>query len=341
MSFGELNSEQIIRLLLGRGKGILAVDESTGTIAKRFAQVDLISTERTRRDYREILFRTPGLDRHIGGVILFSETLEQTASDGTPLIQLLEDCGIVPGVKVDGGLRPLALGKAGEKITEGLDGLRTRLRTYRGLGALFTKWRVVYRIGRGCPSGAALATNAHTLAQYAALSQESGMVPIVEPEVLMEGDHDIELCAKVSETVLLSVFSALRCHGVRLERVLLKTNMILPGEQHETASPQDVAASSLRVFRRAVPASVPGILFLSGGQTSHMATSNLRALHTASGSKPWTLSFSFGRALQNEALRAWKGSPENAPTVMEALRRQAQANGEAISASAVSGFGGA
>ena len=258
--------------LVADGKGILAADESSGTIKKRFDSIGVDSTEANRRDYREMLFRTQGAADHISGVILFDETIRQKAADGTPLVKVLTDQGVIPGIKVDAGAKPLA-GHPDETVTEGLDGLRERLNEYRDLGARFAKWRGVYRIGEDIPSAACITTNAHALARYAALVQEAGLVPIVEPEVLMDGDHDIETCAVVTEDVLQAVFAELAVQEVMLEGMLLKPNMVISGSEcPEQADVEEVATRTLACFRRVVPAAVPGIVFLSGGQSDEIAT---------------------------------------------------------------------
>ena len=302
--------EKIARALVAPGKGILAADESFPTIEKRFKSIDIESTEDNRRAYREMLFTAPGIGEHISGVILFDETIRQSAADETPFSKLLEQAGVIPGIKVDKGAKELA-GADGEKVTEGLDGLRERLGEYRELGAKFTKWRAVIEIGEGLPSAYCIHVNAHALGRYAALSQEAGLVPIVEPEVLMDGDHTIERCYEVTEATLEAVFNELFSQRVVYERMLLKPNMVLSGKDcPEQASPKQVAESTIRCFRSVVPAAVPGIVFLSGGQSDEQATANLNAMNKL-GPHPWELSFSFGRALQAPALNAWKGEEAN------------------------------
>jgi fructose-bisphosphate aldolase, class I len=292
--------QAIARAVVIRGKGILAADESFPTIEKRFKPLGVPSTEENRRAYREILFTTPGLGEYISGVILFDETMRQKARDGRPLPQVLARQGIVPGIKVDKGTKPLA-NFPGEKITEGLDGLGERLAEYRSLGARFTKWRAVLTIGPGIPTRGCLEANAHALARFAALSQEAGLAPIVEPEVLMDGDHSIERCAEATEAALRAVFAALYEQRVVLEGMLLKPNMVLPGKAYPwQVGPREVAEATLRCLKRAVPAAVPGLVFLSGGQTPVQATENLNALN-ATGPQAWELSFSYGRALQEPA----------------------------------------
>ncbi len=318
--------EDIARQLVAEGRGILAADESTGTIRKRLEAVQVESTDASRRDYRVMLFSTPGLGESISGVILFDETIRQKSADGTPLVDLLRRQGIVPGIKVDAGAKPLAH-FPGEKITEGLDGLRARLAEYRTLGARFTKWRAVISIADGLPSRGGLRSNAQALARFAALSQEAGLVPIVEPEVLMDGGHSLERCEKVTTATLNLVFAALDEHRIALEGMLLKPNMVVAGEQAaEQPAPDVVAAATLRSFRRTVPAAVPGAVFLSGGQSEVEATRNLAAINRAAAGAPWALGFSFGRALQASALAAWAGRAEKVAAGQAALRHRAQCN---------------
>lgn len=314
--------------LVAPGKGILAADESSPTIAKRFAGIQVESTADTRRAYRELLFSTREIEAHISGVILFEETLRQASAAGRPFPQLLADRGIIPGIKVDKGAKALA-GFPGEKITEGLDGLRERLAEYAGLGARFAKWRAVIVIGDHIPTPGSLAANAHALARYAALCQEAGLVPIVEPEVLMDGEHTIERCARVTEQTLAAVFAELAHQRVLLEGMLLKPNMVIPGLGcPQQADPVEVARRTVASFRRVVPAAVPGIVFLSGGQSSQVATANLNAMN-ALGAHPWELSFSYGRALQEDTLKAWAGQAANVSRAQEIFRRRAHCNGEA------------
>jgi len=315
--------------LLAAGKGILAADESTPSIKKRFASIGLESTPDSRRDYREMLFTTPGLGEAISGVILFDETLRQKTRAGVPLAELLVRQGIVPGIKVDAGTSDLA-GFPGEKLTLGLDGLRERLAEYRTLGARFTKWRAVLSLGAGRPTRACIDANARALALFAALSQEAGLVPIVEPEVLMDGSHSLaEDEAAIGET-LDGVFAALRAHRVALEGMLLKSGMVLPGEgSPQAAAAEDVASATRRVFLRTVPAAVPGIVFLSGGQKPEPATERLNAI-VREGPAPWRLTFSYGRALQDPALKLWLGSPANIPAAQAALGHRARCNGLAV-----------
>lgn len=316
--------------MVAPGKGILAADESTGTIQKRLDSIDVACTEDNRRAYRQLLFTTAGAGEHISGVILFDETLRQAGDDGVPFAKLLWDKGILPGIKVDAGAKDLA-GSPGEKVTEGLDGLRERLAEYVELGAAFTKWRAVIDIGASIPSRACLEANAHALARYAALSQEAGLVPIVEPEVLMDGGHDMERCREVTEAALQLTFQELFQQNVLLEGMVLKPNMVLPGKQcGQRNSVEEVAEMTVKVLRRQVPGAVPGIAFLSGGQTEEEATAHLSAMN-ALGPQPWQLSFSFGRALQASALQAWRGRPENVPTAQAAFAHRAKMNGLARS----------
>lgn len=314
--------------LVAPGKGILAADESTPTMAKRLAAIGVTSTESVRRGYREILFSTPGLGEHISGVILFDETMRQQASDGTPLPELLRQQGVIPGIKVDGGTKLLA-GFPDEVVTEGLDGLRSRLEEYASLGARFAKWRAVIRIKDGVPSATCLEANAHALARYAALAQEAGLTPIVEPEVLMDGAHDLDECASVTLAALRAVYDQLARHRVVLEATLLKPNMVLPGQDHPSpVSDDEIAQRTVAVARQAVPAAVPGLVFLSGGQSDEQATSRLSALNRLA-PQPWELSFSFGRALQAPVLRAWAGDDANAAAAHAALQHRARLNGAA------------
>lgn len=318
----------IANALVAPGKGILAADESHPTIEKRFKSIGVESSEGRRRSYREMLFRSAGLNESISGVILFDETLRQSAADGTLLRDLLKSEGIIPGIKVDKGAKALAL-CPGDKVTEGLDGLRARFEEYAGLGAGFSKWRAVISIGDGVPSRFGLQANAHALARFAALSQEAGIVPIVEPEVLMDGSHSIERCEEVTDAALGEVFGALAAHGVALEGMLLKPNMVVSGTEHShQAGAGEVAVATLRCFARRVPAAVPGIVFLSGGMSDVTATQNLDAMNKRGG-VPWELSFSFGRALQAPALRAWDGREENSAAGQVALLHRARCNGAA------------
>jgi fructose-bisphosphate aldolase class I len=320
--------ESIAGLLVAPDRGILAADESTGTIEKRFQAIGIEFAEATRRAYRNLLFTTPGVEAHLSGVILFDETIRQAAEDGTPFAELLTSRGMIPGIKVDRGAKPLA-GAPGEKVTEGLDGLRERLAEYRELGARFTKWRAVIAIGREIPSDYAISVNAHALGRFAALSQEAGLVPIVEPEVLMDGEHTIERSFDVTSRTLKAVFDALVAQRVRLEAMLLKPNMVLSGYAcREQATHEEVAAWTLRALRWHVPVAVPGIVFLSGGQRDNDADANLDALNRA-GSPSWQLSFSYGRALQAAALKAWCGNRANARAAQDAFAERVAAVGAA------------
>ena len=314
-----------------RGKGILAADESSGTIKKRLDSIGVESTEENRRNYREMLFRTSdALRDNISGVILFDETLRQSAADGTPLVQLLSDAGSIPGIKIDKGAKPLA-GAPGENVTEGLDGLRERLAEYYELGARFTKWRAVIDIGRdgdrSIPSAYCIGANAHALARMAALSQEQGLVPIVEPEVLMDGDHDIDRCFEVTEATLKATYMALFEQRVLLEGSVLKPNMVLSGKLCPTqAGVEEVAEKTVRCLERSVPAAVPTVVFLSGGQSDVEATAHLNAMNAAY-DMPWNLSFSYGRALQAAPLAAWGGELANNEIAQAAFRHRARMNG--------------
>jgi fructose-bisphosphate aldolase, class I len=321
--------ESTIAALLAAGKGILAADESFPTIEKRFKDFDIPSTETSRRDYREMLFTTPNLNEFISGVILFDETLSQKSAAGILFSEILTRQNIIPGIKVDEGTVALA-GFAGEKITEGLDGLRERLAEYYKLGARFTKWRAVITIGEKIPTCACIAANARVHALFAALSQEAGLVPIVEPEVLMDGDHDLAHCEEVTTATLKSVFAALSEHRVVLEQMLLKTGMVLSGKNYpQQAGVSEVAEATVRCLRRVVPAAVPGIVFLSGGQTDEAATERLNAICSAS-NLPWKLTFSYGRALQAPALKTWKGAAANVAAGQAELHHRAKCNGLAV-----------
>ena len=315
--------------LTAPNKGILAADESSGTIEKRFKAVNIPCTDETRRDYRELLFSTPGLGGFISGVILFEETLKQKTVAGVALPQLLTAQGIVPGIKVDKGTVLLSE-FPGETVTQGLDGLAQRLSEYKQLGARFAKWRAVIHIGAGIPTPQAIAANAHVLARYAAICQEQGVVPIVEPEILMDGDHTLAISARVTEEVLHAVFHALHQQRVALECMLLKPNMVVPGVACiEQAAPEQVAQATLACLRRTVPAAVPGIYFLSGGQNEVTATANLNAMNTGPQQQPWVLSFSYGRALQAPALKAWHGAGANKTIAQQALYKRASLNSAA------------
>jgi fructose-bisphosphate aldolase, class I len=318
------------KALVAEGKGILAADESDSTIKKRFDSIGVDSTEANRRAYRDMLFTTEGAEEFISGVILFDETIRQSSDDGTPFPQLLDGKGIIPGIKVDTGAKPLALAE-GETVTEGLDGLRGRLEEYRGLGARFAKWRATYSIGEGRPSEYCVWTNAHALARYAALCQEAGIVPIVEPEVLMDGPHSIEEASKATGRVLQAVYVELHDQRVEFRGTLLKPNMVLSGyEASDRAGVQEVAEATLECFYRHVPAAVPGIVFLSGGQSDEDATAHLNAMNSM-GPHPWQLSFSYGRALQAPALKAWGGDPANVEAGQRAFYHRAKMNGAARS----------
>jgi fructose-bisphosphate aldolase class I len=314
-----------VDLLVQAGKGILAADESGPTIAKRFKAIGVASTEENRRAYRNLLLATPGLSAFISGVILYEETLLQRADDGVPLPELAVRQGLMPGIKVDAGKIALA-GAPGDEITQGLDGLAKRLGAYKEQGARFAKWRAVYNISDTLPSRLAIEANAHALARYAAICQDEGVVPIVEPEVLMDGGHTIERCAEVTQAVLHEVFDALHRNRVALEHMLLKPSMVVAGkEQTQQAPVAEVATQTVRVLRRCVPAAVPGIFFLSGGQTPAEASANLGAINRL-GSQPWALSFSYGRALQDPVLHAWQGQAANARSAQDALLERARLN---------------
>jgi fructose-bisphosphate aldolase class I len=328
---GDLNA--IAQALVAPGKGILAADESSGTIKKRFDSIGVESTEEHRRQYREMLFTTPGMGEFISGVILYDETIRQSAADGRTFVQVLDGAGVIPGIKVDTGSKPLA-GFPGEEVTEGLDGLRARLEEYVGLGAKFAKWRAVVNIdvAAGVPTDAGIAANAHALARYAALCQEAGLVPIVEPEVMMEGDHTIDDCFDVTSRTLHAVYRELFALRVDLPGSLLKPNMVLSGKKSSTqAGPDDVADATIRCFLAHVPAAVPGIVFLSGGQSDEQATANLNAINARSEGLPWQLSFSYGRALQAPALKAWGGKDEGLGEGQKAFYHRAKLNGAARS----------
>ena len=318
--------EATLARLLVPGKGLLAADESTATIGRRFERVGVRSDESSRRAYRELLFTAPGIGEHISGVILFDETIRQRAADGTPFPQLLEARGAVPGIKVDGGAKALAFAPD-ELVTEGLDGLRERLAEYRELGARFTKWRAVLGIGPGQPSDYCLDVNAHALARFAALSQEAGLVPIVEPEVLAEGEHTREQSRIATTRAQRAVFAELVAQRVSLEHLLLKPNMVMAGlHRRDRASAEEVATATVRTLRSTVPPAVPGIVFLSGGQTPAEATARLAAMNAA-GPHPWVLSFSFSRAIQDPVLEAWRGDTANVGAAQAAFAERARQNG--------------
>jgi fructose-bisphosphate aldolase, class I len=324
--------ESIARALVAEGKGILAADESEGTIKKRFDSIDVESTEENRRAYRELLFTTEGVEEFISGVIMFDETIRQSTSDGTPFPELLESKGVIPGIKVDKGAKPLA-GAEGETVTEGLDGLRERLAEYYELGARFTKWRAVISIGEGQPSDYCVWVNAHALARFAALSQEAGLVPIVEPEVLMDGTHTIEESYHVTDRTLQALYTELFDQRVKREGSLLKTNMVVSGyDAPEQADVDTVAEMTIRCLKNTVPAAVPGVVFLSGGMSDEDATARLNAMNQR-GPHPWELSFSYGRALQAPALKAWVGDANNVEAAQRAFYRRAKFNSAARSGS--------
>jgi fructose-bisphosphate aldolase, class I len=324
MNLAELN--KVAEAMVAPGRGILAADESTSTIKKRFDAIGVESTPISRRDYREMLFRsTEPMSKNISGVILYDETIRQNAKDGTPLVQIIEKAGAIPGIKVDKGTKPLPFAPH-EVVTEGLDGLRERLIEYRGLGAKFAKWRAVIDIGPGIPSFGALLANAHALARYAALCEEQDIVPIVEPEVLMDGDHDIDRCAVVTDWVLHTVFEQLFYQRVPLEGMVLKPNMVVPGKKSpKQVSAEEVAQKTVRVLKACVPAAVPGIAFLSGGQSDEEATAHLDAINKL-GPLPWPVTFSYGRALQAAPQKAWSGKAENVAAAQRAFGHRAQMN---------------
>ena len=330
MNLDELAS--VAKAMVADNKGLLAADESTGTITKRLASVGVESTEENRRDYREMLFRSDGLNQYISGVILYDETIRQYAADGTRLTKLITEQGVLPGIKVDTGAKSLA-GSKGEKVTEGLDGLFDRVTEYVELGAKFAKWRGVITIGDSIPSAYCINVNAHALARYARISQEGGLVPIVEPEVLMDGNHTIDRCAEATELTLEIVFSELFAQGVSLEGMILKPNMIIPGKDCvEKASVEEVAVRTLKSFRRKVPAAVPGIMFLSGGQSEEDATAHLNAMNARNDLCPWALSYSYGRALQESALKTWGGNTANNANAQRRLLDRARLNSAACAA---------
>ena len=326
MAANELRA--IAQSIVADHKGVLAADESTGTIKKRFDSIGVESTEDNRRAYRNLLFTTPGFEEYVGGVIMYDETIRQASDDGTPFAELLASKGVVPGIKVDTGAQDLA-GHPGEKVTEGLDGLRARFAEYHALGARFSKWRAVITIGEGIPTDACVHTNAHALARYAALSQEAGIVPIVEPEVLMDAENTIERCFEVTARTLHVVLYELYRQEVALEGMLLKPNMVISGKQCPTQAPSsEIAELTVDCFLRHVPAMVPGIVFLSGGQSEVEATENLNAINRVGG--PWPLSFSYGRALQASALQAWGGEPDNVDAGQDAFLHRARMNALAV-----------
>ena len=324
--------ENVARSMVAKGKGILAADESMGTIKRRFDSIKIDSNENNRRAYREMLFTTKGLEEAVSGVILFDETLRTAASDGTPFAQVLSKKGIMPGIKVDKG--PVEIpGFPGETVTEGLDGLRARVKEYRELGAKFAKWRAVITIGDGIPTCMCLQANAHALARYAALCQEGGIVPIVEPEVLLDGDHTIERCEEVTEQALRITFAMLTEQRVHLEGMILKPSMVVSGKGNaRQAGVDEVAERTIRCLKRTVPAAVPGVAFLSGGQSAVSATEHLNRMNQL-GPHPWEVSFSYARALQDPALKAWKGEPGNVPLAQKIFYHRAKMNSAARSGS--------
>jgi len=325
MNLAELN--KIAKGMVAPGKGILAADESSGTIKKRFDAIGVESTEDNRRDYRELMFRSKeAMSKHISGVILYDETIRQKAKDGTPLVKIIEAAGSIPGIKVDKGPKPQPF-CPGEVVTEGLDGLGERLAEYRKLGARFAKWRGVYDIGQGIPSYANISANGHALARYAALCQENDIVPIVEPEVLMDGGHDIDTCYQVTEFVLKETFQQLYYQRIALEGMVLKPNMVVPGKKSgKKASVQEVAEKTVKLLKACVPGAVPGIAFLSGGQSDEEATAHLDAMNKIGG-LPWALTFSYGRALQHAVQTTWKGKSENVAAAQRAFAHRAEMNG--------------
>ncbi len=314
------------RAMVATGKGLLAADESAGTCKKRFDSVNVESTEENRRAYRELLFTTPGLPEYVSGVILFDETLRQKTKDGVNFAEYLKKNGIIPGIKVDAGAQDMAL-HPGEKVTEGLDKLAARMKEYFGMGARFAKWRSVITIGQGIPSTACIKANSHALTRYAAICQEASIVPIVEPEVLLDGDHTVERCEEVTEATLATLFHELERHGVSLEHVILKASMVVSGKDNaRQAGVQEVAERTLRVLRRTVPAALPGVVFLSGGQTDEHATAHLDAMNRTGG-VPWPLTFSYSRALQAVALKTWRGQAANVAAAQKAFHHRARMNG--------------
>jgi fructose-bisphosphate aldolase class I len=326
------NLVAIAEAMVADNKGLLAADESTGTITKRFETINITSTLDTRRDYRELLFRTEGIGKYISGVILFDETIRQSAADGTSLVDLMKKEGILPGIKVDAGAKSLA-GTDHETITEGLDGLGDRVTEYVALGAKFAKWRVVIKIGDNMPTGYAIHTNAHALARYAKICQEGGLVPIIEPEVLMDGDHDINSCQQITEETLNTVFGELYAQEVILEGMILKPNMVISGlDAKNRADYLEVADVTVATLLRCVPAAVPGIMFLSGGQNEIDATMHLNVMNTKYKKLPWKISYSYGRALQASALKAWLGEEANVKSAQEALTLRASLNSAACAA---------
>jgi fructose-bisphosphate aldolase, class I len=324
-----MSLNEIARALVSEGRGILAADESTGTIGKRLASIDVENTEDNRRSYRQLLFETEGAGKHISGVILYDETIRQSTKAGKPFVDLLNEQNIIPGIKVDTGAKDLC-GHPGEKVTEGLDGLRERLAEYSKIGAKFAKWRAVIDIADGIPTAFCIEANAHALARYAALCQEAGIVPIVEPEILMDGSHTLERCALVTKAVHAETFTQLYRHRVALDGILLKPNMVIPGKKcSRQVSADEIADATVETFRSSVPAAVPGIVFLSGGQSEEQATENLNSMNKRHKNLPWELSFSYGRALQQSALKAWKGKSDSVPAAQKAFMHRAAQNGAA------------
>jgi len=319
--------EAVVQAMVAPGRGILAADESTGTIERRFAGIKVENTEENRRAYRDLLFSAKGLGQYISGVILYDETIRQNSADGTAFVELLAKNGILPGIKVDAGAKDMAL-CPGEKVTEGLDNLARRCAEYVKMGAKFAKWRAVITIGAGIPSAACIAANAHALARYAAICQAAGLVPIVEPEVLMDGDHTVERCEEVTEWTLNAVYEALYQNRVSLERSVLKPSMVISGKDcPKQAGVEEVAERTVKILKRTVPAAVAGIVFLSGGQSDEVATAHLNAMNRIyAGRLPWPLSFSYGRALQQPSLKAWKGSAANVAAAQAALLHRARMN---------------
>ena len=331
-----MNLDQLAKTaneMVADDRGLLAADESTGTIGKRLDSIGAENTEVNRRDYRELLFRAEGLGKSISGAILYDETLRQSAADGASLVSILQGQGIIPGIKVDTGAKELP-GSQGEKITEGLDGLPARVEEYVGLGARFAKWRAVITIGDHIPSRHCIHTNAHALARYAKICQEGGLVPIVEPEVLMDGDHDLERCDRVTTMTLNTVFDELYAQDVALEGMILKPNMVISGSDCKTqAGIDEVAERTVQYLMRCVPAAVPGIMFLSGGQSEEDATAHLNAMNAKFAPAPWKLSYSYGRALQQSCLKAWQGDARNVSAAQAVLLERAQANSAACAGS--------
>ena len=319
--------ERIANQIVSKGKGILAADESTGTMTKRLSSIDVESTEKNRRNYRELLFRAEGM-QYIGGVILYDETIRQKSEDGTSLVKIIEEKGSIPGIKVDTGAKPLS-GSQEEKVTEGLDGLRERYEEYYSLGARFAKWRAVISIGKNFPTDYCINVNAHALARYAALAQEKNIVPIVEPEVLMDGENDIDQCYKITKKTLQVVFDELNDQKVDIRGILLKPNMVVSGKKCPAqAGIEEVAEKTIKCFKEVLPDSLPGIVFLSGGQSEILATEHLNAMNVG-GKCPWTLSFSYGRALQQSALKVWAGKENNSASAQNAFSHRAKMNSHA------------